>query len=193
MFDTPTDIPTALVVVDVQVEMTQPKHPDQPLPWNLDWTLANIQLLLDSARSAGARVIYVQHDSRVNQFMMRGQPGFEIEPRIAPRNGETVVVKNVCDSFSRSTLEQELRAAGITHFVTCGIQSDFCVDMATKSGLSRGFNVTLASDAHTTWDNGILTAEQIIAHHNVTAINMSGPNACVLAKPAAEIRFARVG
>ncbi len=101
------------------------------------------------------------------------------------------MVKNVCDSFSRSKLEQELRDAGITHFVTCGIQSDFCVDMATKSGLSRGFNVTLASDAHTTWDNGVLTAEQIIAHHNVSAINMSGPNARILAKPAAEIVFAR--
>src|SRR3954447_23583268 len=153
--------------------MTQPTHPDQPMPWRVDETLANIQTLLDAARTAGARVIYVQHDSKVNGAMMQGQPGFEVEPKIAPLVDETRVIKNVCDVFSSSRLEEELRTGGITHFVTCGIQSDFCVDMATKSGLSRGFNVTLASDAHTTWGNGVLTAEQIIAHHNETAINMS--------------------
>ena len=59
--------------------------------------------------------------------------------------------------------------------MTCGIQSDFCVDAATRGAMNRGFAVTLAADAHTTWDNGVLTAEQIIAHVNATFPNMSGP------------------
>ena len=127
------------------------------------------------ARSAGARVIYIQHHDQVDPALRPGRPGFAIRAAIAPQPDETVIVKRICDTFTGTNLEQVLREAGIERLVTCGIQSDFCVDAATRGAMNRGFEVTLAADAHTTWDNGILTAEQIIAHVNATLPNMSGP------------------
>ena len=81
----------------------------------------------------------------------------------------------------------------MTHLVTCGMQTDFCVDSATRSAMHRGFNVTLATDAHSTWDNGVLTAEQIIAHHNKVLPNLPGPGTDIAGTPSAEIEFAAAG
>ena len=98
-------------------------------------------------------------------------------------------VKRICDSFAQTDLEQNLRDAGIDRLVTCGIQSDFCVDAASRGALNRGFAVTLASDAHTTWDSDVLTAAQIIAHINATLPNMSGAGPNITVKPSADITF----
>ena len=98
-------------------------------------------------------------------------------------------LKRICDAFTGANLEQVLREAGIQRLVTCGIQSDFCVDAATRGAMNRGFDVTLAADAHTTWDNGILTAEQIITHVNATLPNMSGPGPRIRIKRTNEIAF----
>ena len=179
--------PTALLVIDVQESMFGPDQ--QPPAFQADQTVANIAALIAKARSAGARVIYIQHHDQVDPALQPGQPGFAIRAAIAPQPGETVIVKRICDTFTGTNLEQVLREAGIERLVTCGIQSDFCVDAATRGAMNRGFEVTLAADAHTTWDNGVLTAEQIIAHVNATLPNMSGPGARTQVKPVAEIAF----
>ena len=120
-------------------------------------------------------MIYIQHHDQVDPALQPGQPGFAIRAAIAPQPGETVIVKRICDTFTGTNLEQVLREAGIQRLVTCGIQSDFCVDAATRGAMNRGFEVTLAADAHTTWDNGVLTAEQIIAHVNATLPTCPAP------------------
>src|SRR6478672_2634360 len=179
--------PTALLIIDVQEAMFGPEQ--QPPVFRADETVANIAALVAKARLAGARVIYIQHHDQVDPALQPGQPGFAIRAAIAPQPGETVIVKRICDTFTGTNLEQVLREAGIERLVTCGIQSDFCVDAATRGAMNRGFEVTLAADAHTTWDNGILTAEQIVAHVNATLPNMSGPGARTQVKPVAEIAF----
>jgi hypothetical protein len=55
--------------------------------------------------------------------------------------------------------------------------------------MNRGFEVTLAADAHTTWDNDVLTAEQIIAHVNATLPNMSGPGPRIKVRSTIAISF----
>ena len=182
-------LPTALLVIDVQEAMFGPGK--QPPVFRAEEVLANIAILLSRARSAGAKVIYIQHHDQVDPALQPGQPGFAIRAAIAPEPGESVVVKRICDAFTQTNLEQVLRAAGIRRLVSCGIQSDFCVDAASRGAMNRGFDVILASDAHTTWDNGVLRAEQIIAHVNATLPNMSGPNARIQTTPTAKIEFAR--
>ena len=182
-----SSLPTALLVIDVQEAMFAPGQ--QPPVFRPEATVANIAALLAKARTAGARVIYIQHHDQIDLALQPGQPGFAIRAAIAPEPGETTIVKRICDTFTGTNLEQVLCEAGIERLVTCGIQSDFCVDAATRSAMNRGFGVTLASDAHTTWDNGILTAEQIIAHLNATLPNMSGPGPRIQVKPTAEIEF----
>ncbi len=46
--------------------------------------------------------------------------------------------------------------------------TQFCIDTTVRSAVAHGYDVTLLSDGHTTGDQGDLTFEQIIAHHNLT-------------------------
>jgi nicotinamidase-related amidase len=50
-------------------------------------------------------------------------------------------------------------------------------------------DVTLAGDGHTTIDNDLLKAEQIIAHHNRALNGFSSGKYAVNVKPANEIDF----
>jgi nicotinamidase-related amidase len=91
------------------------------------------------------------------------------------------VRKTTPDSFNLTELHALLQARGITHLVICGLQSDFCVDSTVRRALALGYEVILAADAHSTVDNGVLSAAQIIAHHNTTLSNITsfGPRARV--------------
>lgn len=182
--------PTALLVIDAQQTMFAPDPAEEAPPYQAEETLANIRSLIDRARSTGARVIYIRHREDHYPPMSPGHPGFEVHSAISPVDGETVIDKTVSDAFCNTDLETVLRDAGIGHIVVCGMQTDHCVESGSRSALHRGFNVTLATDAHTTWDNPVLTAEQIIAHHNHTLPRLSGPGTSITAKPSAEIEFA---
>jgi hypothetical protein len=61
------------------------------------------------------------------------------------------------------------------------------VDTTTRRALALGYPVTLVSDAHTTLDNGTLTAAQISAHHNETLANIASFGPRAVAVPAAEV------
>jgi nicotinamidase-related amidase len=69
--------------------------------------------------------------------------------------------------------------------VLCGLQTDCCVDATTRGAASRGYNVTLVADAHTTSPYGAKPGAQIIADHN----RELGARATV--KPAAEVSWTR--
>jgi nicotinamidase-related amidase len=50
--------------------------------------------------------------------------------------------------------------------VIAGIETEVCVDMACRRAYSLGYEVVLASDAHSASDRPPLKAEEIIEHHN---------------------------
>lgn len=180
--------PTALLVIDVQEIMFG--HDDEPPVFEHERLIDNINVLLANARSSGAEVIYVRHTHPRFDLMQPGSPLWEIRAAITPEPGERIIDKDVCDSFATTDLEQILSDAGHETFVTCGIQTDYCVGSATRSGLNRGFNVILAGDAHSTWDASGLTAEQIIRFTNEQLADTSGPGN-ITVKDAAEIAFAK--
>ena len=101
------------------------------------------------------------------------------------------VRKTAADSFHRTTLQELLQQHGITELVICGMHSEFCVDTTTRRALALGYPVTLVADAHSTIDNGVLTAAQISAHHNATLANIRsfGPRATTVL--AADLELAR--
>jgi nicotinamidase-related amidase len=55
-----------------------------------------------------------------------------------------------------------------TDCVIAGMQTEFCVDSACRAAAALGYRVVLASDAHTSFDTSVLSATQIVAHHNLT-------------------------
>ena len=57
---------------------------------------------------------------------------------------------------------------GVGRLIIAGIQTEFCVDTTCRRAFSLGYDITLMSDGHSTWDTDVLPADTIIAHHNRT-------------------------
>ncbi|QBD74710.1 cysteine hydrolase [Ktedonosporobacter rubrisoli] len=154
---------TAILVIDVQNGMfaeDDPVYQDQEI-------LSKIASLLEKARKAQIPIIYIQHGSPNHGHPLEiGTDGWQIHPAIAPREGEVVIQKRMPDSFYGTNLHEVLSAHEIKHLIVTGIQTDCCVDTTCRRASSLEYDVTLVQDAHSTWDNEILSAAQIIAHHN---------------------------
>ncbi len=170
---------TALVVIDAQMGVVGEAY-------HRDEVLSNINLLLDRARSSGTPVIYVQHNEPA---MKPGSPLWQIHPAVTPRKGEPVVQKESPDSFHETRLQEELEARGIKRLVITGGQTQYCVDTTVRRAVSAGYEVLLASDAHTTEDSETLPAEQIIAFYNETLDGFKAGKRRVRVQPASEIHF----
>lgn len=154
---------TALMIVDVQMGMYSNKY---GVLYNGERVLQNILILLQKARSSNTPVIFIQHTVEGDDEYERGRPTWEIHPLIKPMEGEDVVEKSKCDSFYKTNLEEILKKKGITNLVICGMQSEYCIDTTCRRAFSMGYKSILAADAHSTFDNGDLKAEQIVRHHN---------------------------
>lgn len=173
---------TALVVIDTQVGMFEtPGVPPVPEGERL---LENIEGLIRRAREADVAVVHVRHADGPGHPLEKGTRGWETHPRVAPADGEPVVDKDTPDSFLRTTLQDELDSRGIGRLVLAGMQTEYCVDTTCRRAFGLGYDVTLAADAHGTWDDESLTAAQIVAHHN----EVMG-NGFAEVVPAGEISF----
>ena len=178
---------TALLVVDVQSGVVDWS---QPTSKGSDEVLERINELLARARAAGNSVIYIQHDGQEEGHPLSpGLPGWQIHPAIAPAEGEIVIHKRACDSFFETPLEGELAALGIRQLVVAGCRTQYCIDTTCRSAVARGYDVTLAKDAHMTVDTESLTAAQIIAHHNETLDELDAGSHMIRVKDTSEITF----
>ena len=174
----------ALIVIDVQRALFETSPP----PADADAVLERINALADRARAAGAPVIYVQHETR-DGAMAAGQPGVDLDLRLTPAPGDRRVRKTTPDSFLRTTLSDELEAAGASRLVICGYATEFCVDTTVRRAAGLGFPVTLAADAHTTHDKPHAPGARIREHHNATLPAISSFGVRIQALPAAAIDF----
>jgi nicotinamidase-related amidase len=180
----PSRTGTALLVIDVQVGIVEGFRAHRGKE-----VLAQINALLDLARSSGTPVIYVQHDGADDHPLKPQTPAWQIHPAIKPADGELIINKRSSDSFFDTPLQRELEARGIKHLVVAGCMTEYCVDTACRSAVAHGYDVTLASDAHTTIDNQALKAEQIIAHHNALLDGFDAGAHRVIVKPTEIIEF----
>ncbi|QKH05199.1 cysteine hydrolase (plasmid) [Bacillus cereus] len=153
---------TALLIIDVQVGSFNEKrilHKGTEL-------LNNIQLLKFKACSVQAPIFYMKFNGKSGSLLERGTPGWEIHESIAPISQDIVLEKNHPDSFHETSLQQELNKKEIKHIVITGIQSEICIDATCRRAYSLGYDVTLVEDGHSTYDTTLLSASQIIKHHN---------------------------
>lgn len=174
-----TEKDTALVIIDTQVGLIEEGYKGEEV-------VEHIGTLIEKARAVGVPVIYVQHNG---SGLETGSREWQIHPAITPQEGEPVVQKESPDSFHETTLQQELEKRGVKHLVVVGAQSNYCVDTSSRRAVSVGYDVTLVSDAHTTEDSDVLTAEQIIAHHNSTLNSFWAGERRIRVKPTDEVVF----
>lgn len=149
---------SAVLVIDVQVGQLEG---DRPVKLGEE-TIANIRIVTDKAREAGVPVLYIQ-DADVGGV---GSEQWQIHPALAPKPGDLVIGKLQTDAFCDTTLQQELDRLGAKHLVITGMRTEFCIDSTFRQAESRGYELTLVADGHTTSDNQVLTAEQTIAYNN---------------------------
>jgi nicotinamidase-related amidase len=152
----------ALLIVDMQIcnfDASSPVHGASDL-------LSKLSALLVRARAAKVPIIYIQHCGPEGAVDQPGTPGWEIHPAIAPLSGDIIVQKRHPDAFQETDLQRELESRGIEELIITGIQTEYCVDTTCRRAYSLNYAVTLVEDAHSTWDTDLLSAPQIIAHHN---------------------------
>jgi nicotinamidase-related amidase len=155
-------MPTALLIIDVQHALcTGPQSVAEA-----ERTIANINLLSQRARAARAPVIVVQHED--DGAMAHGNDGWQLAAGLQTTPQDVPLRKRGSDAYHHTDLQSMLKMRHISQLVVCGMQTDFCVESTVRRSLALGYPVTLAQDGHTTTDNGVLQAAQIVAHHNAT-------------------------
>ncbi len=150
----------ALLVVDVQNAAVEYK------PYRGETVLQNIARLIDACRNKNIEVIHVQHDDGPGTSCEKGTEGWEIHESVAPAPGEKVVGKQFNSAFRQTDLEDHLEQRGIRKLIVVGIQTEYCVDTTIRVAFEKGFEIVVPEMTNTTYDNGVVTAEQIYELYN---------------------------
>lgn len=151
----------ALLVVDMQVGMLQglPKH-------DLAGVIGRINRLTDMVRRLAGTVIWIRHCGPTGSGFERDGKGWAFLPELVRRDGDRVIEKTLNDAFAGTTLAASLNETAPDRLLVAGWATDFCVDTTIRSAVSKGYQVVVASDAHTLADRPHLDAASVIRHHN---------------------------
>lgn len=153
---------TALLIIDVQIGSFLNERPI----YKSGALLKNMQFLISKASIEKIPIFFTKHNGKKGNTIQKGNPGWDIHPSIPILKEYIIIEKNYPDSFQQTDLQQHLMSRRINRIIIAGIQSEICVDATCRSASSKGYEVVLVEDGHSTYDSTILNASQIIDHHN---------------------------
>ncbi|WEX76317.1 cysteine hydrolase [Sinorhizobium numidicum] len=154
----------ALIVYDMQVGIVRQVKDGAEIA-------AKVLKAVEAARQGGYPVIFLRHMSMPRELMgafqlrqamawqrtddpdavkpwfLRGTPGFEIVPELAPRESEAILDKITFSAFEGTPLSIILRDLGLTSFAICGIATEIGIDPTVRHGADLGLVPIVLRDA----------------------------------------------
>jgi len=107
-----------------------------------------MRALLKGFRESGKIVAFTRHDSReaASPLKLSLETGVQIEG-LEIEDGDIVVIKDVNSGFIGTSLEIQLRRAGIRRLVVAGFFTNICVETTVRMAGNLGFDTYLVEDA----------------------------------------------
>ncbi len=173
---------TALVVIDVQQGVVDGAY-------RRDAVVANISTLVNRARAEGVTIVWVQHSS---EEMQQDSEAWEYVSELSRREPEPLVHKLYGDAFEGTDLEEVLADSGVGRLIVAGAETDACIRSTIHGAFTRGYDVILVGDAHTTNDLsawGAPPPEVTIAHINLYWQFQDAPGRTAGVSKAKDVRF----
>jgi nicotinamidase-related amidase len=173
---------TALLVVDVQNGVVADCY-------QRDEVVANIRTLVERARAQGAPVVWVADNAEGREI---GSEPWQIVPELQPAGDDLHVDKQYGDAFEDTDLEAVLARAGVGRLIVAGAQTDACIRSTIHGAFTRGYDVTLVGDAHTTEDFtawGMPAPDAVIAMTNISWKYHTGPGRTAAVETTDEVAF----
>jgi biuret amidohydrolase len=166
---------TALMVIDMQRDFIEPGGFGEALGNDvsrLGAIVPTVAALLDWCRGHEVRVIHTREGHRpdladcppakrrrgdptarigsagpMGRILVDGEPGNDIVPELAPRPGETVIVKPGKGAFWATGLHELLQSQGIARLIFSGVTTEVCVQTTMREANDRGYECLLIEDA----------------------------------------------